>query len=53
MWADPLRDVQLRMPAGWCARCGDELYGDEELCARCRTELQEETYVQEEREYIP
>lgn len=41
MWTDPLRDPQDEPPAGRCARCGGELYGDEaldDLCPECKEE---------------
>lgn len=37
----PLRDTQEEAPAGYCARCGAELYGDEAqrgLCPECEKE---------------
>lgn len=37
----PLRDTQEEAPAGYCIRCGAELYGDEaqrELCPECEKE---------------
>ena len=39
-----LDDVQLRPPAGTCARCGGELYryDDGEICAICKEELLDE-----------
>lgn len=40
LWCDPLRDQQEQPTVGTCARCGHELYGDEEdLCMECRNEL--------------
>ena len=39
---DPLGDPQERPAMGECARCGLELYGDEDtLCAECRTALRQ------------
>ena len=39
---DPLGDPQERPAVGECARCGLELYGDEDtLCADCRTALRQ------------
>ena len=35
----PLRDMQDEPPAGYCARCSGELYGDEAvdgLCPDCK-----------------
>ena len=39
-----LDDVQLRPPAGTCARCGGELYryDDGEICTICKEELLDE-----------
>ena len=37
----PLRDMQDEPPAGYCARCGGELYGVEAvdgLCPECKEE---------------
>lgn len=41
IWTDPLRDLQTIPPAGYCARCGGELYGDEDLCPDCKNEEEE------------
>lgn len=37
-----LRDVQAAPPAGWCNRCGKEIYvwPPEEICDRCKKEEQ-------------
>ena len=38
---NPLRDMQDEPPAGYCERCGGELYGDEaqkDLCPKCEKE---------------
>lgn len=42
IWTDPLRDMQDEPPAGYCARCGAELYGDETMCPDCEKEENEE-----------
>lgn len=37
----PLRDTQKEAPAGYCDRCGCELYGEEAqrgLCLECEKE---------------
>ena len=35
---DPLRDVQLNEPCGWCSECGNELYpyNRDGICEKCR-----------------
>ena len=39
IWTDPLRDMQDEPPAGYCARCGCELYPHEsEICEKCKEE---------------
>ena len=35
----PLRDAQQEAPAGYCEKCGAELYGEERvLCSECEVD---------------
>jgi len=39
-----MRDVQAEAPAGWCSRCGREVYAREQLlCRRCIARKGEES----------
>lgn len=41
--ADPISDIQLRHPKGYCRKCFAELYeyDDDDLCPVCMEELED------------